>query len=165
MYTTLTHANTLFICTCRFLSLWMTIIVIGTYVSLILEKDLYIYWTLCKAQLVKSFEQKMLKCGIVSYSFYSIMIVFNVILLGIVLKITDVKIQLCNRLQALISCWVFWRKTSILIVLPHLNWNHPSRILNKIMGRYQIVLVHMDNYSMHFSNCRILTIFIFQVWL
>ena len=93
------------------------------------------------------------------------MIVFNVILLGIVLKITDVKIQLCNRLQALISCWVFWRKKSILIVLPHLNWNHPSRILNKIMGRYQIVLVHMDNYSMHFSNCRILTVFIFQVWL
>ena len=93
------------------------------------------------------------------------MIVFNVILLGIVLKITDVKIQLCNRLLALISCWVFWRKTSILIVLPDLNWNHPSRILNKIMGRYQIVLVHMDNYSMHILNCRILTFFIFQVWL
>ena len=93
------------------------------------------------------------------------MIVFNVILLDIVLKITDVKIQLCDRLQALISCWVFWRKTSILIVLLDLNWNHPSRILNKIMGRYQIVLVHMDNYFVHFSNCRILTIFIFQVWL
>ena len=34
VYFTLTHGNTLFICTRRFISLSMTIIVTGTYVSL-----------------------------------------------------------------------------------------------------------------------------------
>jgi len=49
------------------------------------------------------------------------MIVFNVTLLGIVLKITDVKIQLCDRLQALIIVEFFWRKTTILTVLLYLH--------------------------------------------
>ena len=59
MYFKLTHANTLFVCTCRFISIWMTIIVTGTYVSLTLvQKEVYIYWTLYQAQLGKTFEQK-----------------------------------------------------------------------------------------------------------
>ena len=62
VYFTLTHANTLFICACRFISLWMTIIVTGTYVSLTLvQKDVYIYWTLCQAQLGKTCEHKTCK--------------------------------------------------------------------------------------------------------
>ena len=62
LYFKLTHANTLFVCTCRFISLCMTIIVTGTYVSLTLvQKDVYIYWTLCQVQLGKTFEQRMCK--------------------------------------------------------------------------------------------------------
>ena len=49
LYFKLTHANTLFVCTCRFISLCMTIIVTDTYVSLTLvQKDVYIYWTFAK---------------------------------------------------------------------------------------------------------------------
>ena len=56
----------------------MTIIVTSTYESLTLvQKDVYIYWTFCQAQLGKTCKKKRDNSGIVSFSLCLIIILIR----------------------------------------------------------------------------------------